>query len=446
MALTQETTTPAPETVRPGLSWRWVHVTVAALAMVATLPGRTHGLGLITEPLLADLRIDRVDYAAINLWATLLGALFCLPCGGLIDRLGTRLVLAGVSASLGVVVVVMSRIPGESVTLGPGAAWQVTVVLNLFVLVLLTRGLGQSALSVVSLTLVGRAGGRRSGPAIGVYSFLCALGFMVAFAVLKKALEDWEADWRELWEGIGVALLAFAVLAGVLVRPEREQTKETEVEDGEDGIRQDGASFTLGQALRTPAFWVFALATSLYGMIAAGVSLFNESILAERYFDRSVFLTITVLSPLVGLASNLATGWVATRRSLGRLMAAAMAVLATALLAFPLVRTLPQVYLYAATLGIAGGMVTVIFFAVWGQAFGPAHLGKIQGAAQMLTVLASAAGPLLLASCQRWTGSYVPLFRGAAVVCVLLALAAWWVHVPGTDHSGGQDEQPHEGH
>ena len=438
MALTQETAAPAPDTVLPGASWRWVHVAVAALAMVATLPGRTHGLGLITEPLLADLHLDRVEYAAVNLWATLLGALFCLPCGWLLDRLGARLVLAGVSASLGVVVVVMSRIPGTAVSLGPGGAWQLTVVLDLFVLVLLTRGLGQSALSVVSLTLVGRAGGRRSGPAIGVYSFLCALGFMAAFAVLKKALEDWEAGWRELWAGVGTALLVFAALAALLVRPERGEAREAE----EDGPRQEGVSLTLGQALRTPAFWVFALATSLYGMIAAGVSLFNQSILAERHFDRGVFLTITVLSPLVGLASNLATGWVAARHNLGRLMAAAMAVLATALLAFPLVRTLPQVYLYAATLGVAGGMVTVLFFAVWGQAFGPMHLGKIQGAAQMLTVLASAAGPLLLASCQRWTGSYVPLFRAAAVACGLLALAAWWVRVPGNGPCGGEDEQP----
>ena len=59
---------------------------LAALAMVATLPGRTHGLGLITEPLLADLGLDRVGYAAVNLWATLLGALFCVPCGWLLDR------------------------------------------------------------------------------------------------------------------------------------------------------------------------------------------------------------------------------------------------------------------------------------------------------------------------------------------------------------------------
>ena len=34
----------------------WVNLLVAALAMVGTLPGRTQGLGLITEPLLTDFK------------------------------------------------------------------------------------------------------------------------------------------------------------------------------------------------------------------------------------------------------------------------------------------------------------------------------------------------------------------------------------------------------
>src|SRR5947209_16196585 len=125
-------------------SWRWIHIAVAAMAMVATLPGRTHGLGLITEPLLKDLGLDRVDFAAVNLWATLLGAAFCLPVGWLLDRLGARLTLTGVGAALGAVVMLMSALEG-----GPGR--ETALLLEMFVLVLLTRGLGQSALSVVSL-------------------------------------------------------------------------------------------------------------------------------------------------------------------------------------------------------------------------------------------------------------------------------------------------------
>ena len=56
------------------LYYGWTVMLVAAAAMVGTLPGRTQGLGLITEPLLADLHIDRLGYAELNLWATLLGS------------------------------------------------------------------------------------------------------------------------------------------------------------------------------------------------------------------------------------------------------------------------------------------------------------------------------------------------------------------------------------
>src|SRR4051794_22503881 len=102
---------PETPTASPS-SWRWVHVVVAALAMVATLPGRTHGLGLVTEPLLHDLHLDHVSFGTITLWAPLLGAAFCLPCGWLIDRLGTRAVLTGVLVALGGVVLVMSKVQG----------------------------------------------------------------------------------------------------------------------------------------------------------------------------------------------------------------------------------------------------------------------------------------------------------------------------------------------
>ena len=80
-----------PATGRKTFYYGWANLAVAALAMVGTLPGRTQGLGLITEPLLVDLRIDRVTYATINLWATLIGAAFCLPCGRLTDRFGSRI-------------------------------------------------------------------------------------------------------------------------------------------------------------------------------------------------------------------------------------------------------------------------------------------------------------------------------------------------------------------
>src|SRR3990167_172676 len=86
----------------------WIMLLLAAAAMVGTLPGRTQGLGLVTQPLIADLRIGRVDYAQLNLWATLIGSVFAIGIGRFIDRLGTRVVLTAVALVLGVVVGLMS--------------------------------------------------------------------------------------------------------------------------------------------------------------------------------------------------------------------------------------------------------------------------------------------------------------------------------------------------
>src|SRR5262249_54193515 len=185
-----------------------------------------------------------------------------------------------------------------------------------------------------------------------------------------------------------------------------------------------------GDALFTPAFWVFGLATSFYGLVAAGMSLFNQSLLAELGFGRDVFLTVTTVTPLIGLAANLATGLLATRVRLGVLLGGALVIQAAALASFPAVSTLPQVYAYAVAMGVAGGILTVVFFTVWRQAYGPAHLGQIQGAAQLLTVLASAAGPLILAAGQRAYGSYGPVVQNLAAVAAAFAVAALLTPLP----------------
>ncbi|HEY1187193.1 MAG TPA: hypothetical protein VGE74_06015, partial [Gemmata sp.] len=63
-------------------------------------------------------------------------------------------------------------------------------------------------------------------------------------------------------------------------------------------------------------------------------------------------------------------------------------------------------------------------------AFGPAHLGTIQGAAQLLTVLASAGGPLVFAAGHRATGSYAPVVQGLALVAAAFAVVAWLTPLP----------------
>jgi MFS family permease len=104
-----------------------------------------------------------------------------------------------------------------------------------------------------------------------------------------------------------------------------------------------------------------------------------------------------------------------------------MVLLAGSLVALPHVSTQAHVAIYAAVMGLAGGFVIVIFFSFWSAAYGRKHLGKIQGVAQALTVIASALGPLVLAETVSRTGSYASIFYLLTVVVMVLALLAWFV-------------------
>ena len=397
----------------------WVVMALAAAAMVGTLPGRTHGLGLITEALLKDLRIDRVTFADMNFWATLLGSLSCIGIGRLQDRLGSRVVLPLIASLLGGVVLAMSA---------------TTSVAVMFGLLVLTRGLGQSALSVVSLAMVGQWFRRRLNLAMGVYTVTLSIGFMAAFPIVGGLVGS--AGWRTAWAAIGWCLLPGLALLGwwLARRAPEECGLAWENESPSDAEREKqaetAASFTLGAALRTPAFWVFALASSVYNLVVSGVGLFNESILAERGFAADTYHRSLVIGAMCSLVGNFLGGWLSSRWSMNRLMALAMALQALALLSLPSLTTLAQVDAFSVVTGIAGGFVIVIFFSFWAKAFGRAHLGRIVGTAQMMTVLASALGPKLLAECHALTGSYAAGFYVLAAVVALLGLAAWCVKVP----------------
>ncbi len=377
----------------------WIAVTGGALLMLATLPGRTQGLGLITEPLLADLGLTRASYAQINLWATLLGALACLPVGVWLDRRGPRSATLFLLASLAVVVFAIAQLP---------LPFPARVATSVFVLILLTRALGQSGLSVASIAVAGQAFRHGRGGAAAAYAVLLSVLFMIAFVILGAVIRD--AGWRSAWTGVAAALLLLMPL--VFVFPKRlEKNTPSENEPG----------LTLHESLRQPVFWVYSGGIALFTAVQAGIGLFNEALLAERGFDRETyhhFLAATAIIALLGQGLGGATRWLSLRTWLGL----ALLMQAGGLAAFRWVSGKTQLWALAVIMGLAAGIITVAFFAIWADSFGKRHLGRIMGVAQTLTVLASAAGPLLLERGAAHLGGFAASLQMAAPVSLVLGL------------------------
>ena len=378
---------------------------VAAAAMVATLPGRTVGLSLITEPLLTDLGVARTHYASCTFWATIIGALFSIGCGKALDRWGTRNTLAPAILLQAATVIAMGL-------------WIAPASLLLFLI--LSRGFGQSSLSTASVTAIGKWFTSRLGIALAVFSACVAIGFALAIPTLGSMITP--QSWRQVWVGIGIVLIGLAGITFVVI-----PSSDRRVVD-ETSATQPFTTW-IG-ALRTPVFWLFSTSTALYYLILSGLTLFSEDVLAELGFGRDVFIAAMAAMMAAGLLGNFLAGWLSVRVLIPRLLTVTLLCLAIVLFGLPVLTSSTQVVLLFSVYGICGGAFAVLFFAGYGQAFGASELGKIQGTAQVMGVIASALGPMLLAETEALTGSYFPVLTYLGPIAVAFAVVAWFTPMP----------------
>lgn len=398
----------------------WIMVAVAAAAMTATFPGRTHGVALFTQKLLKDLQLSESQFAVLNLWGSLIGAGLCLPVGIMIDRWGVRLMLLLVTGGLGLSVLSMKFATGPT---------------SLLIVLILTRAFGQSALSVVSMALVGKWFRRRLGPAMGLLTLFLTIGFIGSILGMEELLKH--RDWRQAWYGMAWGLFAFGILGWLITRdsPEACGLPPDDLLSSDAGSPVDRQrNYSLREALQTPAFWVFVAGTSAFNLVYSGAMLFNESILLSRGFSEKNAQDMNgiVLATMVGagLLANIVAGALAQRSRLGILLGIGLAIMASGMGIFPLVTTPAHVYWYGAAMGISGGFIMVVYFSVWRLLYGLEHLGRIKGTAQFCSVLASALGPVLFTTSLDLTGSYTAMFHATAVGLGVLAVLSLIVPLP----------------
>src|SRR4029450_9044129 len=110
------------------------------------------------------------------------------------------------------------------------------------------------------------------------------------------------------WFAIGVTLLAIlAPLSFFLAR--RTPAHPVHPAHPAHPVHPVHPGSTCQEAVSTPAFWTFSIGAALYGLVASGIGLFNESILAERGFGPEIYYQTLVVTALTALAGNFGGGW-----------------------------------------------------------------------------------------------------------------------------------------
>jgi MFS family permease len=412
----------------------WTMLGISAAAQFMSAPGQSYSVAAFKDPMQTGLGISETNFSLAYGFATVISGISLPYVGRLIDRLGARRLLPIIVLLLGGACVCMSWTSG----LG-----------SLYISFSLVRSLGQGALTLVSIWLVGEWFARRRGFATAM------AGLGGSLSVMLFPLMNWwligQFGWQTGW------LVLAGLVWGVLLVPSlfliRDRPEELGLlPDGDvAGLKSDPrplASSTdlpeihrmavavpaseprgwqVAEVLRETTFWKLLAVPATSGMVGTGLVFHAVSLLGSRGVPAAWALALISFQAAIATIVAIGAGMLTDRFPNRYLLAAAMLLLATSVAIVLVMPWTALAVVYAIMLGLHGSILRSTGMVVWMTYYGRAHQGEIRGVAMAVMILGAAVGPLPLALSADWFGSYTPaliLFLIAPISASALVLTA----------------------
>jgi len=347
--------------------------------------------------------------------------------GRFVDRYGARVAITVGLATFGVTLILTSRI---------NTIWQFYLLYSL--------GLGFCQTSVMRLGAASVAANwfvKWRGVAFAIPLSATAIAGSVYVLGAQAIVDLW--SWRIVWLIMGLGLLGIAApLAWLVIRRRPEDlglfpdgagsANPTELHGGSKGVNipVSDISWTLGEAIRTRAFWILNFSVPLTGF--AGLTIF---IVMHPYFTQLGFSPTTAaqLVSFYAFASLLGTAIGATLiqlLSVRRLLVPLTAIYGAAIVLFIISGSaIGGLYLSLLILGLAVASSGQLGIQVWADFFGRSHLGTIIGVTQIFRAV-TLLGPIIAGMLRDTTGSYIPSFWLFGFFCFVASFGYLFVKPP----------------
>ena len=249
-------------------------------------------------------------------------------------------------------------------------------------------------------------------------------------------------DWRTAWVTLGILTLALGVVPSLLLvarRPEDMGLEPDPAPDAPAGQHSEASkgsgnsgsfaetNFTVGQALRTRAFWILAIFSGAGMMVQAGVSLHQVSHYISQGVDPRFAAMSASTFALAQMPASVFWAALARRMPIRYLMMFAAFVVALAAAGTVVSDWLLPELVSAAGVGFGVGGLHLLIRLVWADYYGRENLGTIRGLTMSVQVGGQALGPVIAGFMFDYFDSYrIPFtfFAVAVFLAGIMALAA----------------------
>jgi MFS transporter, OFA family, oxalate/formate antiporter len=432
------------EPVRWRLYYGWWILLMVMASTIATFPGQTFGISILSDPMRVDLGLSHSQLALAYSLGSLFSAVPIVLCGWLIDRFGLRRVLMSVVGLFSLACWCMAA---------ANSWWGVLIGFTML------RMIGPGCMSLVSGNTLPFWFQRRLGLVEGLRQSGMAVA-MIGIAPLNLYLVS-SLGWRGAYFWIGVVILAglLPLLAAFFRnqpsdigyfldgRP-RESDHDavstdsnadpvpSSVADVPDAGHAGVAGMPVERVLRAYSFWVLTLGTSLFGLIMTALLFCVFPILEERGLvvgQASMFLmTLAIGLTLLQLLGGWLSDFVPTHWQL----ACGLLGLVAGITWLGLTEDPVSVILAGGLLGSSQGLYFAAANPAFARYFGNLHLGRIRGVLMTINIASGAFGPSLAGLVRDLSGSFDLVLVLFGLLAMPLAIASLWAVRPIATASG----------
>jgi len=377
---------------------RWPLIATLGITQVVGYGTVFYSFSPLMQPLQQSLSASKGVVVGAFSFALLLGALCAVFIGKMIDKHGGRHVMALGSAAAGVLLVALARVETVQalylVYAGLGACMAAILYEPAFAV--LTQAFGTNA--------------RRAITALTLIAGFASTIFWPLSQYLIGAL-----GWREAVAVLGVLNIVVCVPLHLLVLPGSPNRNPGVLAS----VAQRGHS--LGEALRSPSFYLFAGAMICNGLIFATMSVHIIPILESKGVTPLQAAGVAALIGPMQVAGRVLEVTVGKGLPIARVGIISLSAMPVALLIL-LAGSAGSWMLvaFAVLYGSSNGVFTIVRGAMPAELFGREHYGAINGALTAPYLFSHASGPILAALV--WTiagGSYSAVLVTLATIALM---------------------------
>lgn len=406
-----------------------------SIGILFSIPGQTVGVSVFTDPVKDALGLTRNQFSNAYMIGTLVSAFFVTKAGKLFDRFGARYVAFFAAFFLGISLLIFSiseTISSFFKAIFNTDTWYIPFILICF-LFFLIRFCGQGVLTMASRNMIMMWFDKNRGKMNSISSITISLGFSSSPILINYLIDTngWELSWQIL--AISLFIFCFFLLQFYRNKPEDFglipdgfQTKKT----SEKQQQNKEVNFTLEEAKKTRAFWMFGLALAFNSFFITGFTFHVISIFKSQDYTKeeaiSIFLPISIIAISISTLANILSDYIQHKVYLY------MMIISGFLAAFGLLFLSYSfgIYLLVIGLGLFSGLFAVVNAVTWPRYFGRKYLGAITGKVMSFLVIASAIAPSLMSYCYTKLGSYSYISYILILFLVFLAIGSLKVIKP----------------